>query len=988
MGYEILGAFLICGLALLPFAAFVVVLNLRQRVQRLEREVSELKGATGGERKGTDGATSAPPVPAPVGRPVPVPAPQPPRTATSSPATPSPAMPSTPVSAPTVAAAAAGVPTATPTSPEVSPPAPPAPIAPPPARRGGGFERMLGTRGLLWVGAILIALAGVFFFKWAIDNGWFGETARVVTGIVFGLGALGVAERIRGRSRSVAGGTAAAGIAVLYTTFLVATNIYGLFPLAIGSLCMAATTAVAVLLSLRYGPVIVIIGMIGGFLTPALLDVPDPSPLRLFGYLALLQLGVVTVARKRDWWWAGLAVLGGGAAWFVLWLLSGTYDPGDGTVLGFFALFGAATTIGAASRLGRGGDEWSAQREAIAVAAGWAGAIYAAFLLGISLDTGGYRLTDWLFIGFLGAGSLALGRLRADWDRVPWLAAITTAVLLLSGAAQDGDVPAWLVGAFGVLFACGGYALGWSAARVDRWAGFVAGVCFAYFVVARNVLWPDSLLYPNGMPIAWGTVATMLAVVLAIAAVPIARRRARLGGVRSGGTSSGDALLGKALTAPSPAAAPSVAGPAAHDRALAALTIGVVALLFIGASIDLEDWWLAVGWAVIAAGACWTARWLGLWALAQTAWPLAALVTLRLLVVPETAAFEIGPTPVANAALFGYGVPIAALLAAAHWASGLRVRRSAAPGAVASAGAADVAVAPTEKAVGSALDSVPDSVPDSAPWRRPWTDRAETRLSEALRWMALALTVLLVHLLVGHGFHGELGLWDPGDGRWAILEWTLHVLTPLGLALALRFAARRWPWRAVVMGGWLLAWWGLVLTVVTCLAVANPWANGMPVGPWRVLNGLLLLYGVPAVLCFLVARAVRPDEDRWLQRAAAALIGVLGFALLSLEVRQAFHGSVLTVGETTTREMYSYSLAWTIFGIALLGLGILRKLPAARYASLAVMIITVCKVFLFDVAGLTGLYRVFSFLGLGVSLLGLAYVYQRFVFRVAPEEEA
>ena len=34
--------------------------------------------------------------------------------------------------------------------------------------------------------------------------------------------------------------------------------------------------------------------------------------------------------------------------------------------------------------------------------------------------------------------------------------------------------------------------------------------------------------------------------------------------------------------------------------------------------------------------------------------------------------------------------------------------------------------------------------------------------------MALALTVLLVHLLVGHGFHGELGLWDPGDGRWAI----------------------------------------------------------------------------------------------------------------------------------------------------------------------------------------------------------------------------
>jgi uncharacterized membrane protein len=52
-----------------------------------------------------------------------------------------------------------------------------------------------------------------------------------------------------------------------------------------------------------------------------------------------------------------------------------------------------------------------------------------------------------------------------------------------------------------------------------------------------------------------------------------------------------------------------------------------------------------------------------------------------------------------------------------------------------------------------------------------------------------------------------------------------------------------------------------------------------------------------------------------------------------------------------------------------------------RYASLAVIMIAVADVFIINAIELTGLYRVFSFLGLGVSLLAIGYVYHRFVFR-------
>ena len=48
--------------------------------------------------------------------------------------------------------------------------------------------------------------------------------------------------------------------------------------------------------------------------------------------------------------------------------------------------------------------------------------------------------------------------------------------------------------------------------------------------------------------------------------------------------------------------------------------------------------------------------------------------------------------------------------------------------------------------------------------------------------------------------------------------------------------------------------------------------------------------------------------------------------------------------------------------------------------------LTVAKVFLYDLSTLTGLYRVLSFLGLGVSLILVSLLYQRFVIAKRDEE--
>lgn len=113
----------------------------------------------------------------------------------------------------------------------------------------------------------------------------------------------------------------------------------------------------------------------------------------------------------------------------------------------------------------------------------------------------------------------------------------------------------------------------------------------------------------------------------------------------------------------------------------------------------------------------------------------------------------------------------------------------------------------------------------------------------------------------------------------------------------------------------------------------------------------------------------------------------LAFVYVSLEVRHMFRGEILSARWMTDGEWYSYSVAWLVYAAALLAVGIWRREPALRWGSLVLVLVTVLKVFLSDMAALTGLYRVASFLGLGLSLIAIGYLYQRFVFPVRKRGE-
>jgi uncharacterized membrane protein len=71
------------------------------------------------------------------------------------------------------------------------------------------------------------------------------------------------------------------------------------------------------------------------------------------------------------------------------------------------------------------------------------------------------------------------------------------------------------------------------------------------------------------------------------------------------------------------------------------------------------------------------------------------------------------------------------------------------------------------------------------------------------------------------------------------------------------------------------------------------------------------------------------------------------------------------------------SLSWGAYGSALVVVGMWRSLVSIRWIGIAVIGLTVLKVFFVDLSELGGIYRVIGFIVLGALLVAVSYLYQR-----------
>jgi uncharacterized membrane protein len=322
----------------------------------------------------------------------------------------------------------------------------------PPAKDGVALENAIGGKLAVWVGAIALALGGVFLVKLSIEQGMLPNELRVLGGLVLGIGLGGVAWRLRDRSNYVAQGLAAAAVVDIYACLWAGVDLYQLMPSWLALVGMVFTTLLAVGLALRLGSLVAIIGLLGAFLAPLLVGRQDPSPIGLFSYLLALQAGCQFLARRRRWVWASGISLGAGALWVVVHFVGG----GEHMWPGLFLI--ASTTIFVMPELlkpsaGKGSE--------IAV---WAASGVGTLLLAVTVGISDFDPMMWAFFAVLVAGTGVLALWQQRYARLPWL---TFGVTLILAALQmpfsgwSAETTLTLVLALGGLFVAISYASIW-----------------------------------------------------------------------------------------------------------------------------------------------------------------------------------------------------------------------------------------------------------------------------------------------------------------------------------------------------------------------------------------------------------------------------------------------------------------------------------------------------------------------------------------------
>ena len=801
-------------------------------------------------------------------------------------------------------------------------------VVPVPAAPKRSFEERLGTRWAVWIGGIALALGGILMVRYSIEQGIFGPGARVILGFLFAAALVGVGEWLRRGERGISvPGLEAAHIPSILT--------------AAGTVTAFGTVYAAHALYNFIGPALafLVLGAIGvATMFAAALHGPMLAGLGLAGaYIAPL---LVASDKPSPWpvvlYLAVVAAAAYGLARLRQWLWLAAFAVAGAFLWGLPYLSGAAA----------GASDWTF--------AGYAHvllqlALAAAFIaVEPHLGTKDEEATPdriaggaLLAMAILAVGMLADSKSEAGgW--VPFAAAAAGLLLATAWISPPAAYGAALAGlpVIAVAAAWPGLAAPPEASQLAPFAAQALRLpdnVTAYLIalallgaatagVAGYRLWRGPTLSAPlaGLYALGATVPPLLVLVVAYLRVTqfdASIPFALFGVLLAGGyVWVAERFLARENILPLPGIR--LATGAFAAAAIAALAFALVAFLARG--------YMTVAFALMALGTAYVSTLRDIPLLRPAVAAIGLVVLGRIAWDPAIMGADVGRFPIFNWLLIGYGVPAAAFAIAGRL---LETRQ---------------------------------------------VDLAQ-RLADAL---AVVFTALLAFFQIRHAVTGGA----PLTGASTHVEQGLHVLTALLMSYALMRMdlARANPvfrWASIILGGIavLFAAFGL-------LVFENPWLNSNErIAGVAIFSSLLVAYLLPGLAAAFLARHARGVRPGWYVTGLYILAGVLVFSYVTLEIRHVFQGDRIGLFRSTGgAEHWAYSAGWLMLGIAYLAYGIWRGAGVARLASALLVLLAVIKVFLFDLSGLTGLWRALSFITLGGVLIGIGLAYQKLVFARPP----
>ena len=892
---------------------------------------------------------------------------------------------------------------AAPVPPPLPPGPPPVPVSPPrpaaPPSKPINFEQFMGVKMFAWVGGLALFLGIVFFVKYAFERNLIPAEVRIAIGFLTGMGLLaaGVIVQKRKTYEVLAQTFCATGVLVLYGVAFAAHALYhfAAFNSVVTFVVMTLVTAVAFLLSVRMNAqVVAVLGMLGGFLTPILCSTGQDNPAALFGYIALLDMGLLAVAKHQRWLHltalaaAGTAMLQFG--WLSKFGYSGYYFEGANTWILVAVFGGFAALFAAAARWSRTRDDedlypaWSAL--------GLCGsAMVAAFIL-LDFGTVAERpVLLYVFVFLINAAALFVAWTESRVRQAPAFAGGLTFIHLavwtcsrLTTELLPTVLAIYLV--FGLMHTA--FSVLWQrkhpgpSSTGAHWVPVIVLLLglLPIFVIKEVsfIVWP-ALLVTNLLVIGLALVTKRLLPVLASIVLTLLGAAAWLLNLPRPSISSlpeflfvvgGFAtvfIVASCFLARRAAPIRTLAGA---DPLAAALPVSSAVLpfaLLIMATVQLPvtnpapifGVALLLGLFLLGLARVATIHALSLAAVVCTLgleftwhvnhfskdsptqpllWYLGFYAVFAAFPFVFRQAFARTTLPWIAAAVAGIGTfGLVHRLVGLAWPNNM------------------MGLLPAAFAVPSLLSLV--AVLKQQPAESP------ARLSQ-LAWFGGA-ALFFITLIFPLQF----------DRQWITIGW------------ALEGAALIWLFRRVPHKG--LHYTGTALLVVSFVRLAlNPAVltyatrTGTPVWNW-----FLYAYGLVAAAQFLGARWLVEPHTKLvninLRGLFCAFGGVLLFLLMNIEIADAFtpmgeHFVTFKFAGSLARDM-TYSIGWGLFALGLLVLGFRQHNKPVRYAGIGLLAVTLLKLFFHDLAHIDSIYRIGALMAVAIIALAASFLYQRFL---------
>lgn len=851
------------------------------------------------------------------------------------------------------------------------------------------FEDIFGRRLPIWGGGFALAIAGIFLVRFSIEAGLLTPGVRVFMSFAFGVGLLTAAEAVyrfneKFSDPRVRQALAGAGLATLYGAFYLAGTTYGLIGAGAAFVGLASVTAAAIALSFRFGLPCAVIGMVGGFAAPLLVDSDSSNVPLLSFYLALITGGLAWSGQAQGRSWLSLAALAAGLGWGLLLMVLGVSSSSDLAALGLYLI--VLATVLPAFLYAKGGSSLPHL-----IAGG-----LATLQMSVLVSNAGFAPLTWGLYMLIAAALSALGW-RFEQLRLGTVVAAGAGLWLL--AIWPDPEPQFF-----------------ALVAVTQVAIF-AGVPLAYQVCARTRLID---------------VAQLAAVSLFMGLVAYGHYGSRAdldNEVPLAVTMAGLALL------PGAAFVLLWRQSQENDTHSVLILLGSAALLSYAALLLVTPAWLAPLMALaVSAPLLWCHARRDAVALRSAAWTGTAVSLVTLLITPD---FGRELTHLGD-----LSQPVDTLRAGLRWTAATapfvamafvsRQQASRAAGEVFAVLLLYGAIAQVVPSVSLAWIAAASAmamfltVPQRmAAWASALAITAAWTIVPLVGWTIPGMLALVGEpfLLAGAIAPLDLALRvAPFATGLSVLVWrnsnqgagitkaallllgivgmvVLHSLYKQAFAITSTFEfehygmGERTVWQAMLVLAALGAnkyltqplgrrvALGLIGTVLAhfglfTLLLHNPLLDVQYVGPTPFANWLTLAYVAVLTALWLVRRLFSdsPHEVALaVDSAMMALVSLLAFSLL----RQVFAGSVLTSREVDQTESLLISLLGIVLALGFLWWGSWRSLRSWRIGSLVLILAAVIKVFLIDAAGLEGLLRIASFMVLGFSLIGIGWFYSR-----------